>query len=121
MNDATPLPPGDDDTTDPDVRFLLANERTLLAWVRTAVAVMAGGLAVLQFATSLPSRATIGTVILAVGALCGVLGLLRYRSADRAIRRGHLPDHGRGPEVLAIGVVVLGGVLALAYLVAEVG
>lgn len=114
-----PLPAGDDDRTDPDVRFLLANERTLLAWVRTAVAVIAGGLAVLQFATSLPSRTTIGVAIILVGAVCAVLGLVRYRAADRAIRHGRLPSHGRGPEAVAVGVVVIGVALAIAYLVAD--
>ena len=40
-------PPG---KIDIDVRFLLANERTLLAWIRTAVTLQAGGLAVTQLA-----------------------------------------------------------------------
>ena len=35
--------------TDPDPRFTLANERTFLAWNRTALALIAGGLAVAQF------------------------------------------------------------------------
>ena len=31
--------------TEPDVRFSLANERTFLAWTRTALALIAGALA----------------------------------------------------------------------------
>ncbi|MFC7482946.1 YidH family protein [Luedemannella flava] len=39
---------------DIDVRFLLANERTLLAWLRTALALMAGGVALAQLAHDRP-------------------------------------------------------------------
>ena len=35
---------------EPDVRFSLANERTFLAWIRTALALLAGGVALEQFA-----------------------------------------------------------------------
>ena len=34
---------------EPDVRFSLANERTFLAWIRTALALLAGGIAVEAF------------------------------------------------------------------------
>jgi hypothetical protein len=40
--------------TDPDYRFSLANERTFLAWIRTALAILAGAVLLKQFAT-LPS------------------------------------------------------------------
>ena len=42
----TPVDPGDH----PDYRFTLANERTLLAWLRTGLAVVAGGVAVATYA-----------------------------------------------------------------------
>ncbi|WP_283215114.1 DUF202 domain-containing protein [Pseudofrankia sp. DC12] len=38
--------------TDPDYRFSLANERTFLAWIRTALALLAGGIAVVQIVPS---------------------------------------------------------------------
>ena len=31
--------------TEPDARFTFANERTFLAWIRTALALLAGGVA----------------------------------------------------------------------------
>ena len=101
-------------------RTRLANERTLLAWLRTAIALQAGGLAVLQFGTELASREVLGIGLLLVGATCGMFGLSRYRAADRAIRQNRLPDHGRGPEIVTGVVVVLGVVLAGAYLIAEI-
>jgi putative membrane protein len=41
-----PEPTGDEQ--EPDFRFTLANERTFLAWIRTALALIAGGVAVAQ-------------------------------------------------------------------------
>lgn len=41
---------------EPDYRFTLANERTFLAWVRTGLALLAGGLLLDQFASELKHR-----------------------------------------------------------------
>ena len=100
----------------PDVRFLLANERTLLAWLRTSIALQAGGLAVLQFATTLRARGVIGVGLLFIGAASGVFGYISYRAADRAIRADRLPNAGIGPRFVTAVVVALGFVLASAYL-----
>ena len=108
-----------DEGYEPDVRFLLANERTLLAWLRTAIALQAGGLAVLQFATTLEARDVIGIGLLLIGAACGLFGLGRYRAADRAIRGNRLPPTGNGPVIVTVVVAALGVVLALAYLISE--
>ena len=37
----------------PDYRFSLANERTFLAWIRTALALIAGAVGIDQFASHL--------------------------------------------------------------------
>lgn len=104
---------------DPDARFLLANERTLLAWVRTALTLQAGGLGVLQFVTRVEARGVIGLTLLALGAATGFIGYRRYRLADQAIRRGDLPPRGVAPELVALAVVALAVVLAAGYLGAE--
>jgi len=96
---------------DPDARFLLANERTLLAWLRTSVTVQAGGVGVLHFAPAMDLNGTIGVALILVGALGGVTGYRRYSAADRAIRHGELPPRGNGPAVIAAGIVVLAVVL----------
>jgi putative membrane protein len=44
--------PGISSSSDPDYRFSLANERTFLAWIRTALALVAGGVAAAKALTS---------------------------------------------------------------------
>jgi putative membrane protein len=60
---------------DIDVRFLLANERTLLAWLRTALTLMAGGVALAQFAGDRQVWQGIGVALLVLGGLGGLIGL----------------------------------------------
>ncbi len=92
---------GDNDV---DVRFLLANERTLLAWVRTGLAIIAGGVAV-AFLSAQSTFATIaGMGAVLFGALVSLVGYHRYRMADQAIRVGELPKPGIGSLFVVIGV-----------------
>ncbi|WP_280299181.1 YidH family protein [Nocardia neocaledoniensis] len=74
----------DDETgREPDYRFTLANERTFLAWIRTALGLLAGGVAVAHFA----SAGTDPRVRTAVGTLCAVLACLIAVGAFRQWRR----------------------------------
>jgi putative membrane protein len=54
---------------EPDYRFTLANERTFLAWIRTALGLVAGGIAVGQ----LYAVGAAPIVHTAIGAVCAVL------------------------------------------------
>jgi putative membrane protein len=101
----------------PDLRFVLANERTLLAWIRTALALQAGGLGVLQFITGLGPRRVVGIALLILGAGTGLAGYRRYRAADRALRTGAPPPAGRALDVVALSVVAVAVVLAVVYVV----
>ena len=104
---------GRDDGRAPEVdaRFLLANERTLLAWARTSLALMAGGAAIAQAATSFEGRKPLAGVAVAVGILAALAGAVRYRRADRALREGRLPATRNEPLLLAGSLVVIGAVL----------
>ena len=102
---------------DPDARFLLANERTLLAWVRTSITLQAGGIATLQFADVGDLTTGIGLAAVVLGIVAAAAGRRRYRDADRAIRRGDLPATGRIPDAVTLGVMGIGAVLVLAVLV----
>jgi|tagenome__1003787_1003787.scaffolds.fasta_scaffold20955713_3 putative membrane protein len=116
--DSVPIVAAD---VDPDARFLLANERTLLAWIRTSITLQAAGFGIVHFATTVTLNGLIGAAVLAVGALCGLVGYSRYRAADRAIRRGELPPPGAAPEIIALGVVLLSVLLVAVTLTSELG
>jgi len=75
----------------PDDEFTLANERTFLSWIRTALALLAGGVLLEQFAARLqPRPVVVGlAVVLALlsATMCG-LAYLRWRSHEVAVREG---------------------------------
>jgi len=78
---------------DPDYRFTLANERTFLAWIRTALALLAGGVLLHQFAATLEPRVVLVSVSVALGLIAAVLSVVtytRWRANEIAIRR-HRP------------------------------
>lgn len=102
---------------EPDARFLLANERTLLAWLRTGLALQGGGIVVFQLADRLGARELLGVLLIAAGAACHVIGWQRYRAADRAIRADRLPARGLAPDLLVLVLVVASVAVVAALLV----
>lgn len=95
-----------------DYRFTLANERTLLSWIRTALGLSAGAVAVVHLvpaaAVPLGLRAGVGAVLALVAVYVSVHGLLRWRAVDQAMARGHALPTTRGPVVLACCVAACG-------------
>jgi putative membrane protein len=104
---------------EPDYRFSLANERTLLAWVRTALALLAGGVLLEQFATHLgPHAVLVGLAIslAALAALLSGLAYVRWRANEIAMRhRRPLPSTIAIPLLTATLIAVC-GVIALLLL-----
>jgi len=94
------------DELDIDVRFLLANERTLLAWVRTGLTIIAGGVAVSFISTKSIFGTLAGIGAITFGGLLATIGYMRYRAADNAIRNGELPPTGFSGTLVVAGVVV---------------
>lgn len=124
MSDRVPADPAGGDGVDRaepevDVRVLLANERTLLAWLRTALALVAGGVAVFELGNSTDARLAIGTVLTAVGAAAALVGLRRYRSTDAAVRRGEAPVPSRSLEAMTVALVAVAVLVAAAYLASD--
>src|SRR4030095_935310 len=76
--------------TEPDYRFSLANERTFLAWIRTALALLAGGILLEQFATKLQPHAVLVALAIGLAALSSVLCAVAYvRWKDNEIAMRH--------------------------------
>jgi putative membrane protein len=109
----------DDDCTDvpeaePDYRFTLANERTFLAWERTALGLLAAAVAIVQFVPEfgVPGAQHIfGAFLTVLAMLCAGLGLHRWREVDYAMRRGQPLPKQCAPVVLGLGLVVLGALV----------
>lgn len=99
---------------DVDIRFLLANERTLLAWVRTGLTLIAGGVAVAFIATDAGYGAVAGIGAIAFGGALSLIGYIRYQVADAAIRSGKLPPTGVGGMLVVAGVVAFSIALVIA-------
>ena len=102
-----------------DYRFLLANERTFLAWVRTALGIVAGGVALDQFVVvqgdqGLVSRLAILTILL--GAAVAMMGTVRWSRADRFMRENRPMRRSRG--VVVVGTGVAGIAVVAAFLLA---
>lgn len=103
----------------PDYRFSLANERTFLAWIRTALGFLAAGVGLDQlapdFATPLIREVLALLLCLFSGALA-IYGYLRWLRNEKAMRLKQDLPYTRG--LLAISVMLLtvaGVVMALVF------
>lgn len=107
----TLLPEG----TEPDPRFTLANERTFLAWVRTSLAFLAGGVALEAFRSpNVPERlwSAAAVLVLVVGMLIGLGAAVRWLRVERAMRTGKaLPVPAIVPFLAGVAVVACAVVL----------
>ncbi|WP_181806829.1 YidH family protein [Streptomyces shenzhenensis] len=95
--------------TTPDYRFSLANERTFLAWLRTALALIGGGFAVDQFLPHLGRGWRIGLALalLGAGVLCSLRAVNHWTRCERAMRRGEDLPVSRFPALLSVVIAVV--------------
>ena len=104
---------------EPDARFSLANERTFLAWIRTALALIAAGVAieVLDLPVQTGLRLAAALVLGLLGMLAAVQAWVGWTRTETALRLGRaLP----GPTVgiiLTAGVVLSVVLLGIGFLV----
>jgi putative membrane protein len=95
---------------EPDPRFSFANERTFLAWIRTALALLAAGVALDAISLSISGalQVVLASVFIVLGVLCALASWLRWARAERAMRRQQpLPASQLG-ALLAVVVVLAG-------------
>jgi putative membrane protein len=96
---------------EPDARFTLANERTLLAYQRTSIGLLAAAIAVGHFFGDGGLVLVFAGALLATGAVAAIGGYQHFREVDRAIRDGTRVPAGPAAHVLSIAMV---GCLVLA-------
>ncbi|MFD4368539.1 YidH family protein [Rhodococcus sp. NPDC058521] len=75
----------------PDERFTLASERTFLAWMRSSLALLAGGIAMMHLIPGFSTgwvRTLLGLVLIALAGLAALVGMRRWRQVEKALRDG---------------------------------
>lgn len=104
--------------SEPDPRFTLANERTFLAWIRTSLALIAGGVALITFDIPLPEnfKTITSLLMLAAALILPLVALQHWAAAERALRENKpLPSSWAMP--IPVFVII---VTAVALLVGEI-
>lgn len=107
----------------------LANERTLLAWIRTAVGIMAFGFVVVKFSLFIKQLALVmgkpyairsqgysgpvGILLVIFGAVALVVGMVRYQRTHRQLLSGGFEQRSTLLYVFAAGMLVCSIVLIL--------
>src|SRR5499425_188461 len=108
----------DEDGTEPDPRFTFANERTFLAWSRTALALVAAGLGIVQLLPPFPGvpvgRHLLGIPLIILGAVIAVAAYRDMTRNQRALRRDQPLPRSVLPRLLA---ATIGGVATVAAIV----
>jgi len=98
---------------DPDPRFSLANERTFLAWIRTALGMIALGVGIATFVstkeTHRVSLVLAGALVL-LGGIVSVGAWFRWLRVERAMRLQHGLPPSRLAPVIAIGIGVVAAI-----------
>jgi putative membrane protein len=106
---------------EPDVRFTYANERTFLAWNRTALALIATGVAATQLLPDFHvngGRRILGLPLIALGALVAISSFLHWKANEQAMRRNQPLPRSPMPLILSIGI---GAVSVIAVVLALIG
>ena len=106
--------------TEPDPRFTFANERTFLAWSRTALALVVAGLGVVQLLPPFPGvpagRHLLGVPLIVLGAVLAVVAYTEWVRNQRALRRGEPLPRSVMPWILAatiMGMAVISAIVLL--------
>ena len=110
-----------EDGHEPDPRFTFANERTFLAWSRTALALVVAGLAIVQLLPPFPGvpagRHLLGVPLIVLGAVLAVVAYAEWVRDQRALRRGEPLPRSIMPWLLAATVAGMAIIAAIVVLI----
>ena len=103
---------------EPDYRFSFANERTFLAWIRTALALLAGGVALdaIQLSISTALQVALSVLLVVLALLCALVSWLRWARAERAMRQRRPLPSSNLSGLLTLVLVVIAAALLAAWL-----
>lgn len=106
---------------EPDPRFALANERTFLAWNRTALALVAAGLGIVQLLPPFPGvpfgRHLVGIPLIILGAVIAGTAYVDMMRNQRALRRQLPLPRSMLPRMLAATIAGVATIAAVVILV----
>jgi inner membrane protein YidH len=107
--------------TEPDARYTFANERTFLAWNRTALALVVAGLAIAQLLPPFPglpwARHLLAVPLIVLGALISAIGFIEWGRNQRALRLGEPLPRSLMPRILAVAITAMAVAAAVIVLV----
>lgn len=111
----------DDGGSEPDPRFTLANERTFLAWSRTALALVIAGLGIVQLLPPFPGvpagRHLLGVPLIVLGAVLAVVAYAEWARNQRALRCGKPLPRSVLPWFLAATIAGMAAISAVVLLI----
>ena len=93
--------------SEPDYRFTLANERTYLAWIRTALALAAGGLGTITVIDTFYGQELMGLLLLGLSFITAATSYRRWSANERLIRLVRPLPPSILPQVLTIGTALV--------------
>jgi putative membrane protein len=110
--------------TEPDPRFTLANERTFLAWNRTALALVVAGIGIVQLLPPFPGvpfgRHLLGVPLIILGAAVSLIAYWEWQRNQAAMRRGEPLPRSVLPRVLAAAIAGIALLSAVVLLISAV-
>jgi len=110
--------------TEPDPRFTFANERTFLAWSRTALALIVAGLGIVQLLPPFPGvpagRHLLGVPLIVLGGVLAVVAYFEWVRNQHALRTGRPLPHSVMPWLLAAMITLMAVIAAIVLLVSAV-
>jgi putative membrane protein len=112
------------DGHEPDYRFTLANERTFLAWIRTALALLAGSVAIVQLVphfTVPDARKAVGGMLAVISIAIVAHSALRWHNVQQAMRHDAPLPSSLTIWLLTVGVLLVGTFVLLLVVAFGIG